>query len=158
MAGRRAAVQIEAARRLQNAAQFNKPRRPHRQIRHHVAGIEEGAKRLQNRGDASARFDHQLVRTRRVFVPLPSVLERMQLRRSLSSVAFGEQYFVGLSALERRGEIDPGGGLVGDVPPENVEVIAVEKMVHCLLTSALVSWELNSPRSGGFRAPRCATA
>ena len=78
-------------------------------------------------------YDVFLICSGRPFVPSPGVLERLDLRRRLRPVAFGEQHVVVGVRVERRIEVDEIDRLVGDVPPENVQVVAVEELVGRVL-------------------------
>ena len=69
VAGRRVAVQVEATRRLQHAAQLDQARGHHGEVRHHVAVAEERPERLHRLGHLAAGLDRP---PRRLARPLSS--------------------------------------------------------------------------------------
>jgi hypothetical protein len=125
MTGCRITVEVNGAGFLENAAQFDEARGHHRQVGHHVGVEEEGFEGTQCVGDAATRFNHFLVGASGVGVPLPSILEGMNLGARLRAVLLGEEDVVILAGVERRVKIDEIDGLVFDVAPENIEVISV---------------------------------
>jgi hypothetical protein len=62
-------------------------------------------------------------------VPLPRVLEGLNLRGGARAVLFGEQDVVVLTAVEGRVEVDEIDGFVLDLAAKDFEVIAVVKFV-----------------------------
>ena len=94
---------------------------------------EESAEGAHGVGDESTLFYYFFVGAFGVNVPLPCVLEGHDLRTGAGAVLFGEQDVVILAAIEGRVEVDEIDGLVLDVAAEDVEVVAVVKLVlfHC---------------------------
>ena len=95
---------------------------------------------------AAAGLDYLEVGARRLFVPTPRILEGFDLACRLCAVLLGKEHVVRRVAVERRVEVDEVDGLVGDVPPQNVEVIAVVQPV--------VQGQTLSPWSDGQRNVR----
>ena len=62
-------------------------------------------------------------------VPLPGVLEGVNLGARLGAVFFGEEDVVVLAGVEGRVEIDEVNRLVADVEPEDFEVVAIVELV-----------------------------
>src|SRR4051812_30252239 len=60
VASGRIAMQVEAARRLQDAAQLDEPRSHHREVREHVARTQEDAKRLHDLRDTATALNEFL--------------------------------------------------------------------------------------------------
>lgn len=102
----------------------------YRQIGEHVVGAEKFAEGLHHVGDAAAALNDFFVDGGGKLVPFPRVLKGFELRGSAGAVLFGEEHVVVLIALEGRIEIDEVDGFVPDIAAENVEVVAVVKMVH----------------------------
>jgi len=70
------------------------------------------------------------------------------------TVLFGEQDVVVLIAVERRVEIDEVHRLIGDIPPENVQVVAVIERVHLTSSSDLsLFWQALSREISDRGAP-----
>ena len=69
------------------------------------------------------------IRTRRCFIPMPSIPERLDLGGRLRAVFFLKQDVVGLVALKGRVEINQINTLVLDVTPEDFQVVAVVQRV-----------------------------
>ena len=114
-------MQVDRGRRFHHTAQFDKARRHHRQIREHVGVAEKRPELLHRLRDAPSRFNDFLIRSRRVLVPRPGVLERLDLGSGLRAI-FRGQDVVGSVRIERRIEVDEIDRLVGDVPPEHVRL------------------------------------
>jgi len=76
----RVAMEVERSGRLQNPTQLNQSGRHHREVGEHVARPEERAKGEHGLGNLSAHLDGLLVRSGRLRVPLPRVLEGFDLR------------------------------------------------------------------------------
>jgi hypothetical protein len=129
MAGGRIAMQVEASGWLQHAAQLDQARSHHREIRQQVRVAEKCPERLHRLRGLPARLCDFLEGTCGFGVPLPGILERLDLRRSLRAVTLGEQDVVAGVGIERRIEVDEIDALIGDVSPEHVEVVAVIEQV-----------------------------
>ncbi len=129
MAGGGVAVEVDGAGLFEDAAQFDEARGHHGEVGHHVGVEEEGFEGAHGVGDASALLDDLLVGAHGVSVPLPCVLEGVDLRTGLGAVFFGEEDVVVLAGVEGRIEVDEIDRLVFDVALENFEVIAVVKLV-----------------------------
>ena len=100
--------------------------------------LPEGLHRL---GHLAASLDRLFIRTRRCFIPMPGIPERLDLRSRLRAVFFLKQDVVGLVAIEGRVEINQVSTLVLDIAPENVQVVAVVQRVgihHLLVLSGQV--------------------
>ena len=69
-------------------------------------------------------FDDILIGSGCALVPVPRILKRLDLRGSLSAIPLREQDVIAGVRIERRVEVDEINRLVGDVPPEHVEVVA----------------------------------
>lgn len=96
-------------------------------------GCQESSIRLffaLARWGAAAALDDFLVHGGGKLVPFPSVFEGFELGGGSGAVLFGEEDVAVLIAFERRVEIDEVDGFVLDVAAENVEIVAVIKLVH----------------------------
>ena len=129
MAGGGVAVEIDGAGFLEDAAEFDEARGHHGEIGHHVGVAEEGLEGAEGVGDAAALLDDLLVGALGVDVPLPGVLEGVNLGTGLGAVFLGEEDVVVLAGVEGRVEIDEVDGLVLDVALEDFEVVAVVELV-----------------------------
>ena len=74
-------------------------------------------------------LDQFLVGALGFLVPLPGVLEGLDLGTGAGAVLFGEEDVVVLAGVEGRVEVDEVHGLVLDVAAEDVKVIAVVEVV-----------------------------
>ena len=63
-------------------------------------------------------------------VPVPCVFERRDLRFAVTARFVAKQHVVITITIKRRIEIDEIDGLVFDVVPQYLEIIAVVKSVH----------------------------
>ena len=102
----------------------------------HVVLAQERPERLHRLRHAPTSLHHVRICSGRPFVPSPGVLERLDLRRRPRPVAFGEQHVVVGVRVERRIEVDEIDRPVGDVPSENVQVVAVEELVFLASSQA----------------------
>lgn len=102
----------------------------HGEIGKHVVGAEEAAEGLHHVGDAATAFDDFFEHGGGELVPFPSVFEGLELGGGAGTVFFSEEDVVVLIAFERRVEINEVDGFVFDVKAENVEIVAVIKLVH----------------------------
>ena len=87
--------------------------------------LSERAERRHRIGDFAALLHDVVVRERGCFVPMPRVVERLNLRRRLGAILLGEQDVVRRVRVEWRIEVDEVHGLIGDVTPQDIEVVAV---------------------------------
>lgn len=71
-----------------------------------------------------------LIHAKCVNVPFPRIFKCFELRSRASTVLFREEDVVVLIRIERRVEVDEINRLFFDVTPENVEVVAVVKVIH----------------------------
>lgn len=110
-------MQVDRTRRLEHAPQLDDPRGHHREVRKHVGFAEEPLHRDERVRHSPALLDGLRERARRALVPLPSVLERLDLSRRPRAVLLGEEDVVVLVALERRVQVDEVHRLVLHVPP-----------------------------------------
>ncbi len=124
----------------------------HRQVGHHVVDAEEGAHRPQHlRGVGIAAAHHLVERPLGGLVPVPGVLERLDLRLGALAARRLEQHVVGGLTVERRVEIDQIDARIGDVIAQDVEIVAVEQVVvHA--RSAPFSRTSNSRNSNRYRS------
>ncbi len=130
MAGGGIAMEINAAGGFEGAMKFDEAGSHHCEVGEHVVGAEEAAEGLHYVGDAAAALDDFLVHGGGKLVPFPGVFEGFELCGGSGAVFFGEEDVVVLIAFERRVEIDEVDGFVLDVAAENVEIVAVIKLVH----------------------------
>ena len=129
MAGGGIAVQIDGAGLFEDAAEFDEARGHHGEIGHHVGVEEEGLEGAEGVGDTAALLDDGLVGALGVDVPLPCVLEGVDLRTGLGAVFFGEEDVVILAGVEGRIKVNEIDGLVFNVALEDLVVIAVVELV-----------------------------
>ena len=115
-------VEIDGAGLFEDAAELDEARGHHGEIGHHVGVEEEGFEGAHGVGDASALLDDVLVGAHGVDVPLPCVLEGVNLGAGLGAVFFGEEDVVVLAGVEGRIEVDEIDGLVLDVALEDFEL------------------------------------
>ena len=140
MARRRVAVQIEAAGGLQHAVQLNQAHRHHGEIRHHVIFFQEPAHRAQQFGHIGVARRHHIVKRRlRLVIPVPRILERLDLAVRADASRRFEQYVVIGIRIERRVEIDKVDALARYVFAKHIEVIAIiEPVGHGRLLAGLM--------------------
>ena len=130
MARRRVAVQVEAAGGLQHPVQFDQPDRHHGQIGHHVVFAQKAPHRPQHLGRRPvARPQHILKRRLGAVVPVPGVVEGLDLGGALIALRPLEKDVVGGVRIERRVEIDQVDALVPDAVAQHLEVVAIVKVV-----------------------------
>ena len=106
VAGRRVAVQVDAAGGLEHAAQLHEARGHHRKVGEHVAGAEQRVEGLQGLAHLSAGLDGGLVAPLGGQVPRPRIFERLDLAGRLLAAMLGKEHVVGGVAVERRVEVD----------------------------------------------------
>ena len=71
-------MQIQAAGRLQDAVQFNQPRRHHDEIRRHLVAPQQFDIRFKQIADSHRRGLPQIFVS--AFAPMPRIVERRDLR------------------------------------------------------------------------------
>ena len=140
MAGGGVAVEVDAARRLQHAAQLHQARRHHHQVGHHRVAADElaegGDHVLHRRRHRRVADDVPLEGELRLLRPLPGVGERADLRRRLLARPLPEQHIVGGVGVEGRVEVDKVNRLVGHMLPQHRQVVpVVERVGHQPLPS-----------------------
>ena len=124
-------MEVDAAPRLQHAAQFDDAGRHHREVGHHVVPPQEAAHRADEVHDVlRSAGDDLLVGEFGLEAPMPRVVERLNLRRREFAGRLAKEHVVGRVGVERRIEIDQIDALVrhmlaqdGEVVPE-VEFVA----------------------------------
>jgi len=105
--------------------------------------------RLQRLADLSAGLDRRAVAPLRGEVPGPRILERLDLACGALAVVLGEEDVVGGVAVERRIEVDEVDRPVGDVAPQDVEIVAVVEDVTRVVRPWADVWRLPSRSDGG---------
>ena len=131
MARGRITVEVQAAGRLQHAVKLQQPGRHHRQIGHHVVFAQERPHRVEQveRRRVAAVRD-AVERVLRAVVPLPGILERLDLGIGAGGAGRGaEQHIVAGVRIERRVEVDQVDAAVRDVAAQDVQIVAVIKVV-----------------------------
>ena len=137
MTRHRITMQIDTRRWLHNAAEFYQSRGHHDEISQHIARTEEGPKGFKTIGDPPA-LGHDIGEDFLVVLtPCPGILEGADLACRLVAVFLFEQDVVVLVAFERGVEVDQVDGFVRDIPPEDVQVVAVVEgvfhdLIYCL--------------------------
>ena len=123
------AVEVNGAGFFEDAAEFDEARSHHGEIGHHVGAAEECAEGAQGIGDAAALLDDLLVGALGVDVPLPCVLEGVNLGAGLRAVFLGEEDIVVLAGVEGRVEIDEIDRLVLHITLEDFKIVTVIELV-----------------------------
>ena len=129
VAGGGIAMEVDGAGLFEDAAEFDEARGHHGEVGHHVGAVEVGLEGAEGVGDATALLDDLLQSTHGLVVPLPGVLEGVNLGAGLGAVLFGEEDVVVLAGVEGRVEINQINSLVLDVAPEDVEIVTVVERV-----------------------------
>jgi hypothetical protein len=130
MARRRITVQIDGTCRLQDTMQFDQPNGHHREIGHHVVFAERRAHRFQHDRRIGMAAGQNLVEgARGRLVPVPGVVERLDLRRRLRAARRLEQHVVGGVRIERRVEIDEIDAFAGDAGAQHSEIVTIIELV-----------------------------
>ena len=134
MAGRRVAVQVQAAVGLQDAVQFHQAGRHHHQVGHNGVAADElaecGNHVLGRRRHRRVLDDVNFEGALGFLGPLPSVGEGPDLRRRLLSRPLAEQHVVGGVGVEGRVQVHQVHRLGGDVVPQHLKVVAVVEGVR----------------------------
>ena len=125
-------MEIDTAGWFEDAAQFDETRRHHSEVGKHVVWAEVGVKRLHRLAHFAASFHDFLVRKRGCLIPLPRVLEGVNLRGGLLAAALFEEDVVVLVGLEWRVEVDEVYRFVLDVTTQDVEVIPVVEQIRLI--------------------------
>jgi hypothetical protein len=129
MAGGGIAVEVDGAGLFEDAAQFDEARGHHGEIGHHIGAVEVGLEGAEGVGHAATLLDDLFQSALRFDVPLPGVLEGVNLGAGLGAVLLGEEDVVVLAGVEGRVKIDEVHRLVLYVALEDFEVIAVIELV-----------------------------
>ncbi len=119
MAGGGVAVEVDGAGLLRGRGGVRRGAEPSWRVGHHVGVEEEGFEGAHSVGNAAALLDDFFVSAHGVGVPLPCVLEGVDLGAGLRAVFLGEEDVVVLAGVEGRIEVDEIDGLVLDVAPED---------------------------------------
>ena len=114
---------------FEDAAELDETRGHHGEVGHHVGVEEEGFEGAEGVGDSSALLDDHFVGALGIEVPLPCVLEGVNLGAGLGAVFLCEENVVVLSGVEGRVEVDKIDGFVFDVALEDFVVVAVVELV-----------------------------
>ena len=130
VAGSWVAMEVDAAGRLQDAVQFDHARRHHREVGHHVIPAKEREHRLEEIRQLLRPVGHDLtVGALGLLVPMPGVVEGMNLGGGPFAARLLEQNVVRGVGVERRVEVDEIDALIRDVLPQDVQVIAKVELV-----------------------------
>ena len=106
-----------------------------REVSHHVIIAEEVAHRAQQREGVGVSAAHHFVEgALRAFVPVPGVLERLDLAFAAVPLGTLEQDVVIGVRIERRVEIDQIYALAGDMFAQDVQIVA--EMMPPTITTA----------------------
>ncbi len=84
-------MQIDGAGLFEDASEFDESRGHHSEIGHHVGAVEIGLEGTEGVGDAPALLDDLLQGALRFDVPLPGVLEGVNLGAGLGAVLLSEE-------------------------------------------------------------------
>ena len=140
-------MQVEAARRLQNAMQLDQPRRHHHQISHHLIAIDQVQQRFNRRRNLLRRIGDQVAVGRfGGFAPMPGVFEGGDLGFAVGAAFSFEEHIVIAIAVEGRvkvDEVDAGIGKVFAVAQDLQVVAVIEPVFHLLFLSNVL------PHCGG---------
>jgi hypothetical protein len=129
MAGGGIAVEIDGAGFFEDAAEFDEARGHHGEIGHHVGAVEVGLEGAEGIGHAASLLDDLLQSALGVDVPLPGVLEGVNLGAGLGTVLLGEENVIVLAGVEGRVEVDEVHRLVLYISLEDFEIVAVIELV-----------------------------
>jgi len=122
----RIAVQVKRTGRFEHAVQLNQPNSHHGEVRHHVILAERRAHSLEHDRGIGVRPGYYLIKgTLGGLIPVPRVLERLDLGLRLLAGRRLEQDVIGGIGVERRIEVDHVHRIVRDALPEHGEVVAV---------------------------------
>ena len=127
----RGQFQIERAGGFEDSVEFEQAVGHHGEVGHHVVLAEKGAERLDHLRQSGVRAVDDLVKLALgLLVPVPGVLERLDL--CLAALALGrfEEEIVVALGIERRIQVDEINGFVRNVLAQNLEIVAVIKLVH----------------------------
>ena len=103
----------------------------HNSRSHHVVLAEKGAERLDHLRQVGVRaVDDLVVFALGLLVPVPGVLKGLDLRRAALPLGRFEEEIVVALGIERRVEVDEVNGFAREVVAEDMEVVAVVKLVH----------------------------
>lgn len=125
VARRGVAMQVDAARLLEDSLQLHESRGHHRQVGEHVVLPEERAERAHRGAHGAAGLHDLLVVMRGRRVPSPGVGKRFDLGVRRRPLRLLEEDVVAGVRVERRVEVDQVDALILDVPTEHVQVVAV---------------------------------
>ncbi len=99
-------MEVDAAGRLEDAAQLHQPGSHHHQISHHRVApdeLAEGGNHILHRGRNGRVADYVMLKSElRLMRPLPGVGEGANLRRRFLARLFPEQYIIRSVGVERR--------------------------------------------------------
>jgi hypothetical protein len=124
------AVQVEATGGLQHPVQLNHADRHHGQVSHHVVVAEKGAHRTEQLKRVGVAAPHDLIESLfGLVVPVPCVLECLDLRIAVVAVRRLEQDVVVGIRVEGRVEVDQVHALAGDMLAQHHQVVPVIKLV-----------------------------
>lgn len=127
----RVAVEVETSGRLEHAVELDQADGHHGEIGHHVVLAEEAAHGPEQLGRAGPAGAHHLVEgVLRLVVPVPRILERLDLRvGAVPGLRLEQNVVVGVR-VERRVEVDEIDALVRDAVVQDLQIVAVVKLVH----------------------------
>ena len=127
----RGQFQIERAGGFEDAVEFEQAVGHHGEVGHHVILPEEGPERLNDLRKVGVRtLDDLAVFALGLLVPVPGIFKGFNLRLAALTLGRFEEEIVVALRIERRVEVDEVNGFVREVLAEDVEVVAVEKLVH----------------------------
>ena len=76
---------------FEDAAQFDEARGHHGEVGHHVVAAEKGVERLHHVGDLAGLLGHGVVGFLGLDVPMPGVLEGVNLAGGVGAILFVEE-------------------------------------------------------------------
>ena len=118
VAGGGVAVEVDAARRFEDAVQLHHALRHHREVGHHVVLSEERAHGLQEVRQLLRPAGHHVpVGALGLLIPMPGVVEGVDLGGGAFAARLLEQDVVRGVGVERRVEVDEINALIRDVLP-----------------------------------------
>ena len=123
-------MEVEGAGGLELFAELDEAREHYREIGHHVVWPEDFHEGAHDAAELVGAFFEVVVGGAALVVPLPCVLECLNLRGGGGAVLFLKEGVVILRAVEGRIEIDEIDRLIGEVAPKDVEIVALVEGAH----------------------------
>ena len=110
--------------------ELDEARGHHGEVGHHVIGPQEGMEGLHDFPDLAGLEGQLLIDLLAFLIPAPGVFEGANLAGGVGAVLFVEEGVVVLGGVEGRVQIDEINRLVLQIPPHDVEIVAVIKRAH----------------------------